>query len=322
MIKQSIIRILNRKGFLRTMYPYANKQYGKFEQYSIMNKTESDASYVVTNIRILTHEIEKGFSLPTPREGFGKAKLQELDRLLKIYETNYMETDDAAYHTAIATVNYYIGCAEQYKLDISFLNSERYKTKSDLNGGVQMCDKQDLLKSNFETYFNFGKTRHSVRNYKNIMLDSMDVRKAIMGAQLAPSACNRQAVKVFHITGIERCKKTLDIQKGAKGFSDVNDVFVIAASLSSYTNPLESNTGFVDCGLFAMSFLLSLHSLGIGACPLLWNDETDRADKLRSIVSIPGSYEIALVVPAGYYTDTVKYAKSLRKPVDLVYEKV
>lgn len=322
MIKQAIIRMLNRRGFMRTMYPYANKQYGKFEEYSVMNKTERDASYVVTHIRILTHEIEKGFSLPEPRKGFGKAKLQELDRLLGIYEKEFMGYDDAAYQTAIATVCYYKSCAEQYALDISFLNHERYQAKDVMNCGVHICDKHELLKSDFETYYDFEKTRHSVRNYKNMALDSVDVRKAIQGAQLAPSACNRQAVKVFHITGAERCKKVLSIQNGAKGFSEVNDVFVIAASLSSYASPLESNTGFVDSGLFAMNFLLSLHSLGIGACPLLWNDETDRAEQLRDIAAIPKSYEIALVVPAGYYTNTVKYAVSPRKPLELVYEKV
>lgn len=322
MIKQLIINMLNRRGFMRTMYPYANKQYAKFERYSIMNKTDCDVSYVVTHIRILTHEIEKGFSLPEPRKGFGKAKLQELDRLLCIYEKKFMGYDDSAYQTAIATVCYYKSCSEQFGLDISFLNNERYQVNKALNCGVRICDKCELLKSDFETYYDFEKTRHSVRNYKNMALDPADVRKAILGAQMAPSACNRQAVKVFHITGIERCKKVLSIQNGAKGFSEVNDVFVIASSLSSYASPLESNTGFVDSGLFAMNFLLSLHSLGIGACPLLWNDETDRAEQLRGIVTIPESYEIALVVPAGYYTDTVKYAISPRKPVELVYEKI
>ncbi len=322
MIKQLIINMLNRKGFMRTMYPYANKQYGKFERYSVMNKTDCDASYVVTHIRILTHEIEKGFSLPEPRKGFGKAKLQELDRLLSIYEKKFMGYDDAAYQTAIATVCYYKSCAEQYVLDISFLNNERYQANETLNCGVRISDKRELLKSDFETYYEFEKTRHSVRNYKNMALDPEDVRKAILGAQLAPSACNRQSVKVFHITGAERCEKVLNIQNGAKGFSIVNDVFIIAASLSSYTSPLESNTGFVDSGLFAMNFLLSLHSLGIGACPLLWNDETDRAKQLRDIVQISESYEIALIVPAGYYTDIVKYAVSPRKPFELVYERL
>lgn len=304
------------------MYPYANRQYGKFERYSVMNKTDCDASYVVTHIRILTHEIEKGFSLPEPRKGFGKEKIQELDRLLGIYEKKFKGYDDAAYKTAIATVCYYKSCAEQYVLDISFLKHERYQSNDGLNCGVHICDKHELLKSDFETYYDFEKTRHSVRNYKNKALDPVDVRKAILGAQLAPSACNRQAVKVFHITGKGRCKKVLSIQNGAKGFSEVNDVFVIAAGLSSYASPLESNTGFVDSGLFAMNFLLALHSLGIGACPLLWNDETDRAEQLRGIVPIPESYEIALIMPAGYYTDIVKYAVSPRKPFELVYEKV
>lgn len=322
MIKQLVIKMLNRKGFMRTMYPYANKQYGKFERYSTMNKTDCDASYVVAHIRILTHDIEKGFSLPEPRKGFGKTKLQELDRLLGIYEKNFMGYDDAAYRIAIATICYYKSCSEQYMLDISFLNDQRYQNNEALNCGVRICNKCELIRSNFENYYDFEKTRHSVRSYKNMALDPADVRKAIQGAQLAPSACNRQAVKVFHITGAERCKKVLNIQNGAKGFSEVNDVFVIAASLSSYVSPLESNTGFVDSGLFAMNFLLSLHSLGIGACPLLWNDETDRAEQLRSIAPIPECYEIALIVPAGYYTDIVKYAVSPRKPIELVYEKV
>lgn len=322
MIKQAIIKMLNRKGFIRTMYPYANKQYGKFEKYSIMKKTDRDFTFVVTNIRILTHEIEKGFSLPFPRKGFGKTKLKELDRLLGVYESNFMGTEDAAYHAAVATVKYYMSHSDKYDLDISFLNNSRYNIITDVECGVRVCRKEDIKRKDYSSFYDYAQTRHSIRNFKDIPLDQQYVRQAILGAQLAPSACNRQSVKVFHITGAERCKKVLSIQNGAKGFSEVRDIFVVAAALSSYTSPLESNTGFVDCGLFAMNLLLSLHDLGIGACPLLWNDETERAAELRKVVSIPEFYEIALIIPVGYYTDEVKYAVSPRKPIGLVYEKV
>lgn len=304
------------------MYPYANRQYGKFEQYSIVNKNEQDESYVVINIRILTHEIEKGFSLPTPHKGFGKEKLRKLDHLLNVYEQHFIGADEDAYHTAIATVHYYINSASEFELDISFLNHDRYKREELVECGVRVCHKNELKGQGIQSYLDFLKTRHSVRSFQDIELQQKDVEEAIIGAQRAPSACNRQSVKVFHVIGKERCQKVLTIQNGSKGFGTVNDIFVIAANLSSYATPLEINTGFVDCGLFAMSFLLSLHDLDIGTCPLLWNDETTRAEELRAVVAIPESYEIALIIPAGYYMDMVKFALSPRKPINMIYEKV
>jgi nitroreductase len=146
--------------------------------------------------------------------------------------------------------------------------------------------------------------------------------KVIKSAQSAPSACNRQSVKVFHVKGEERCKGILDIQGGSKGFSQVNDVLIVASDLSLYTNALEVNTCYVDSGLFAMNLLLALHYYKIGSCPLLWNDETERGEQLRKIVSIPEKYEIALVIPIGYYPEEVKYSVSKRKEVFEVYERV
>lgn len=314
--------MLYKKGFMRTMYPYANAQYGKFELYSVMNRNENDYHYIITKIRILSHEIEKGFSLPQPRKGFGRQKLVELDHLLDLYEKRYMGKDDYSYYVAISVVNYYKCKAVEYDLDISFLESKRYDIGNPMFVGVNVVPQDVLCKYSYEECYDFIKTRHSVREFKDKELDFADIEKAILGAQMAPSACNRQSVKVLHINGKERCAKVLTIQNGAKGFSIVNDVFIVAADLSNYIIPIESTTAFVDCGLFSMSFLLSLHSLGIGSCPLLWNDESERAIELRKLVKIPENYEISLVIPAGYYKDKVKYAISTRKPFNMVYEKI
>lgn len=322
-LKTTIKKVLAKAGFTRGENVYASKQYGKVDVFSTMHMDETNPEYVVTHIRILSHEIEKGFSLPHPRNGFGKAKIQKLDHLLDVYEKRFWGADMQAYENAVRSVAYYIQNANQYELDVSFLTNKRYDIELQPGlCGVKTESRDVFLKHLNDSFDMFSTSRHSVRSFAPEKLRTEDIKKVIHLAQTAPSACNRQSVKIFHIASREICQKLLEIQGGAKGFSPVEDIFVVSADLSSYIGTYEANTCFVDCGLFAMNLLYSLHYLGIGACPLIWNDESERGVELRKLVKIPEKYEVALIIPAGYYEDNVTYAISARKNIEGVYQTV
>lgn len=322
-IKVGIKKALGKAGFTKGENLFASRQYGKFEAYSTIYKDENDKEYLLTHIRILTHELEKGFSLPKPRMGFGKQKLEMLDHLLDIYEKKNYDREAQVYKNAVKTVAFYISKASEYQLDVSFLSSKRYQVPIiDGECGIRNVPRDEFLQAQYSNFQLFSHSRHSVRSYQDRQLSESDVKKAILIAQTAPSACNRQSGKVFHVSGKEICRSILEIQGGAKGFSDVNDIFIVASDLASYTGMFEATTCFVDSGLFAMNLLQGLHFVGIGSCPLLWNDESERGINIRKVVDIPERYEITMVIPAGYYEEQIRYAVSPRKPIEEVYLKV
>lgn len=321
-LKKTVKRFLGKKGFIKNEFAVA--QYSKYDKFSLTYQNEKNQKYVTVKMRIITHDLEKGFSLPDPKKGFGKKKVMELNELINVYEKQFMGSDDQAYKNAVNIIHFYINKADEYGFDISFLETEKYLSST----GYEMLGYKEIPKEKLTEYFTvsfneFAKSRHSIRKYAAIPLKKEDVIESVKIAQSAPSACNRQSVKIFHVNNAETCSRILEIQNGAKGFSTVNDLFIVAADLSCYMYYQEVNACFVDSGLFAMNFMNSLHYHGIGSCPLLWNDDGPKGQKLRQIVKIPDNYEIALLLTAGYYPeDTVKYACSVRKELDMVYEEI
>lgn len=71
LIKKIVSKILKVPfDWLSYFYRQAKRMYW----FSSASKKEDDIELVVTKLRVLTHEIDKGLSMPEPRKGFGKRK--------------------------------------------------------------------------------------------------------------------------------------------------------------------------------------------------------------------------------------------------------
>ena len=121
-------------------------------------------------------------------------------------------------------------------------------------------------------FYDFAHNRHSFRYFDDSPLQEKDVFDAVKLAQTAPSACNRQSVKVYCVLNKKTCDEVLDIQQGAKGFEGVNGVFVITANVKRYAGVKEYSAPYVDGSIFLMNLLYSLNYYGIATCPLLFDD--------------------------------------------------
>lgn len=54
----------------------------------------------------------------------------------------------------------------------------------------------------------------------------------------------------------------------------------------------------------------------IGTCPLIWNDDGEKAEEIRRFVDIPWSEQIVAIIQVGHYaTNECKYAASNRRAV-------
>ena len=239
-----------------------------------------------------------------------------MDKYISIQNSEY---DQEAFDYAYAILEKYIDNAAENECDISFIDLNKYQSyKKNQNEfcGTEIFDSQKLLSQidsmNFEE---FAKNRHSVRDFAVGTVDESIIRKAVELAQTAPSACNRQSTRVHYIQNRDICKNVLDLQGGAKGHT-VSSVIVLTSELSLYRHTSEFKTPYLDSGIYLMNLLYALTYYGIGTCPLIWNDDGEKAEEIRRFVDIPWSEQIVAIIQVGHYaTNECKYAASNRRAV-------
>ncbi|HFS3801827.1 TPA: nitroreductase family protein, partial [Escherichia coli] len=160
----------------------------------------------------------------------------------------------------------------------------------------------------------FVKTRVSVRSFSEKKIILEDILKVIDIARYCPSACNRQAVKLFYSLNSKENEHILKLQNGSRSFREaVPGLIVITSDLRYQEGSEERNLGFIEGGIWISSLVNSLHAYNIGSCVLNWcvNPETDK--KLRDLINIPYNYQIISLLAIGYANNDQLVPFSVRK---------
>ncbi len=112
-------------------------------------------------------------------------------------------------------------------------------------------------------------------------------------------------------------KLALSLQNGNSGFgSAVPTVALVTVDTQLFAGPGERNQGWIDGGLFSMSFVWALHGLGLDSCMLNLSLRNGRSDALRRTLDIP-DYELPIMMIAiGYARPGHRVARSPRRPID------
>ena len=308
-------------------YIYDYRNYLKF---NYNGKKKKSYASMEAKIYRSAHHLEKGMSLSTPKKTFGIEKAKELFMFLKEYISAGYDREGEAFSNARAVLAGY--------LKYHWNNGDELKELWDEYRSIFGTDFTDLSqpfgfekkKKDFiiscskleQGYCEFKKSRHSVRQFSEAYVDEEMIIKAVSIARHAPSACNRQSVKVYYYKDQNINKKIGDFIGGNKGFEDeVKNYLVITSSVSSFGNANERNQMYVDAGLFTMSLIEALHYLGIASC-ILQNGERKNRDKIirKICVNIPEHERIVLFVAIGHYKENVVYATSHRKNTEHILE--
>lgn len=297
-----------RTRYLNFLYKYDMDTY--FNN-SCMNMEKGEA--LATSIRIIAHAIEKGMSLPNCKQDFGKAKIEELMNLCEKYQKIKNPQDKQAIQIAIATISAYYKFQESRGIKIEFI-PEKYKNNESNMAGIKEYVSKDRT-----GFANIALNRHSSRNFSDQIPCPDIITKVVSLAQTAPSACNRQPIRIFACTDENKRKEIMNIHGGVRGFGMPGVIFAITGDLNLYQNEFERNTVYVDGGIFCMNLLYSLDCYGLVSCPVIWGNEPDMDRKLSKILDIPQSYKIILLILAGYYPSE-KYiaACSPKREVDSI----
>lgn len=305
------------------IYDYCN-----YSKYNYNGKCSTSYSAMEAKIYRSAHHLEKGMSLSRPKEAFGVEKAKELFAYLKEYISMGYDIQGEAYNNAKGVLAGYLSYHHKKGFEMKELNDEYAALfgmefyNSPQVFGTETIKFESLASNWSEGYGEFVKSRHSVRQFTDTCVSEETIREAVSIAKHAPSACNRQSVKVYYYRDGNINKRIGDFIGGNKGFDDeVKNYLVITSSVASFGNPNERNQMYLDAGLFAMSLIESLHSLGIASC-ILQNGENRKRDKIiRGIcTNIPKWERIILFIAIGHYKENVIYASSHRKETDHVLE--
>lgn len=138
--------------------------------------------------------------------------------------------------------------------------------ESSFSGGTKSLTKSAVWNDSSVDFRRFAESRYSVRNFSDEPVDTELIRQSLKIAEKSPSACNRQPWRVYVYKG-KRKNEILTLQGGTKGFTEnIDTAILVACNLESYFVH-EMDLPFVDGGLYAMTLMFALHSLGWARYP-------------------------------------------------------
>ncbi|EKO3707922.1 nitroreductase family protein [Vibrio metschnikovii] len=297
--------------------------YRKFKNNFASEKDKKNESNIKAWILQDKHRIEKGLSLPEPRLGFGGEVLKRLDFNLKEYLN--IVGEDEVFLIGVGAFKAY----ENFHSSLGFILPDEIKSiftsykkfyELELTNSVGLKESitSPLTSQQLKHFFS---TRSSCRKYnmekhidKNLLIEAVDI------AKLTPSVCNRQPWRVNFFKG-NKLNEILKLQNGNTGFGDsIPCVAVVTSDLGAFYSPSERNQAFVDGGMFSMSLLYSLHSLGLSACALNWCDTFGVRKKFSKLNYINQSEIVNMIIAIGYADDGAQVAKSPRLKTDGFYK--
>lgn len=291
-----------------------------WHSYSVKrNQKENLAELMVAN-----HVLEKGITMPGRRLGFGYERVRSIivrcKRYIREYTQNHIEIQ-----SSIDILNQY------YKIHAE----EKFTLPDDIVAGIQELSKYKIYDTNlcYETtkfdYFaptnnfkDFAHSRHSIRWYSDETIPDETIINAIQLAQTAPSACNRQEIKVYIITSHDKKEKVLKLQKGNRGFGHRADKILLITVDMGFWKCDNRSSAFLDAGIFTMNQLYALHYYGICACTLNAHLSIKKQKMLRDIVGYSESEIPAVIISIGKAPDKFMVTGSQRLNKEAIYKMV
>lgn len=288
---------------------------------------KNSATGYVARYRLIKvyHAIEKSLSFRDRKASSGWAVATELMHRLKRYESANNGLRDFHAQAALNVLNQFekassYDCVEKNVIS-EFVASRTENSKAP--GGAKVFLKEDLQKGKLETPEDFFFSRYSVRDYSSESIDIGLVERAVALAAKSPSACNRQAWHVYFTDKRKEIDLALSHQSGNKGFGqEVPLLLLITADLRAFDNAGERYQHWIDGGMFSMSIIYALHSLGLGSCCLNWSKGPVSDIKLRKCVGIPDEESLVMMLAVGYPNASIKVCESPREGVDSIFSKL
>ena len=278
-------------------------------------ENNSKINHIAAELVRNTHSIEKGLCIEKPRLGFGHKKLDAMVSQIKELKDSKNPYHQYAVNMAIDAIREYLEFHKSQDHAEDFFSKleevSHYKSDKKILGGTITVDSADLQfdMTIIEHFFN---SRHSIRDYSKEEVDDAMLERALILAQKAPSACNRQGVRTYIVSG-ENLVSLVKQMPEIGGFAEAAKRIIIITGKTSAYRPEELYQYTVSASMYAAYLSLTLHLYGMGACivqrPVIW---TNSWEKNRVNLQIPDDEQIVCMMTVGKLKDTFKVPISNR----------
>lgn len=294
----------------------------KYLQHSLITPKPTK-EYAHARMMLLSHALEKGLSFEPAKIGFGKGKSEELFKIV----SNFLKTNpnDEISTIALSVLDKYInninsGSNKEFEIKVkSIINKARNREIENIGGTKEISLKSLPFVNTFDNLYQIAFSRASVRDFSSQEINSNEIDNAVKYAQTAPSVCNRQSSRI-HIFKGEIMKAILENQLGDQGWANkANKLIIITSDLNFFGSVYERNQSFIDGGMFAMQFVMGLHSQKIASCCKMYI-RTPSIDKdFYKLTRISENEVPIMLILAGHYKDAaIKVPYSYRLPINKI----
>jgi nitroreductase len=316
-LPRSVIHAIKHTRLL--LWKESLSQAGRFATY-YSRPNSRDKVQIETQVTFHIHQIEKGLSHREFRFGFGQSVVKELSVLLQrlqIVDQQYLS--NPVYREALIILNQYYRRHAEAEFDLSLIHAYFPQQLWDRIVHVQPAATTGITveaiskrRNNSLPFFELVKVRHSVREYSSKALTSDDFTDVLEAAIQTPSVCNRQPTRVHIILDKTTIQAALQIQGGLNGYPTPPALVLITSDIRAFMSENERNQGYVDGGLFAMTFLYGLEAKGLAACPLHTMFSDAQNSSTRKLLAIPENEVLVMYIAVGHFLDSVPVCRSER----------
>ena len=262
------------------------------------------------------HVLEKGLTMPHRRLGFGKGAVVHLIHLIESFERRF--GGDPQVTHAVGVLRAYRELHRAWPEPMPRLDAFLAAHPDVPPAREPHMTRAAFFSAREAPFPAFAASRHVARHFAG-SVPKETVEAAVSLALTAPSACNRQPVRVHVIDDPARRDRLFALQGGTRGFgADADKVIVVTADLSFVRWGWERHDGYTNGGIFVMNLCYALHYHGVAHCILHWSvsPETDRA--AHALLGIPANEAIVQVLACGMAPEEFDVAASPRRPIDEV----
>jgi len=311
-----LIRSTRQKLVIKKLYDFDKKRLLKYA-YGINDNF--NANNLRSKITFHYHAIEKGLSNANLRLGFGERAFNELFWAMDEYVKKGFSTEDYRFQSAISVIKSYVDLHNSKGYSVKRVEehldkySQYIRNECKEVGGYLTIKANELPEFEKLGFEDLSNIRYSVRDFGPSDLDENKIFEAINIATKTPSVCNRQSWKVRLIKSPEKINEVLALQRGLTGNGENLRHLLLVTTDKQYMNSgKERNQTYIDGGLYTMSLLYALTSLGIASCTLNASFNYDQEINMRKKININESEDFIAFIAVGTYPDVIKVAKSPR----------
>ena len=153
-------------------------------------------------------------------------------------------------------------------------------------------------------YYELMKSRYSVRKFKDDVVPDEMIRKLLEAVYLAPTAENKQPLRVWTIKDQKRLEDIRQITK--YHYNAPLTIAIGCVASEAWVRPSDGlNSGMIDASIAATQLWLTAADIGLGA---VWVSSFD-VNKLKELFPEMDEAEIVVLMQIGFPDENAKPAK-------------